>query len=458
MKCDCSGNNAKAKTFRSATCQLSAGAAEAYNMPKFDKSMKEYTITDELRIRTAPNSFNQGSFLIGANSFVAFKYIGQLTFEDMATVGNMASSWDDNAFKGVYVEKLTLINFFYALSITKWLINLGDNDLAAFEVLHQRGSAVVLSSNTFKDHFADLERLVIEAPISNVGDSAFVGLEKSLLDLTFSKTGYTIYPFTAIKILTKLQRLDLSGNSMVFPGNAFVNFPDLEELNLSDNNARSAIENGALKGVSKKLKALILDDGHLKVVPTDVLADLQQLTRLSLANNFFTKLQQTDFPINNKLEYVNLDELPISAFGPAPFKNLAVAKQLSLQWTNLEYLDLVQFDGMNELTDLALDQNDLLETIMVSQPDKVLPKIKRITATASGLTNLPKNISYILDRPEFELLDLSDNILFECDDSLQWLAKYTCEKARIRIENAQCYNLQGKPLSDFLKASSACPQ
>jgi hypothetical protein len=446
LTCDCTSKDPTSNIFENAKCQV----GRQDTMPKFNDSTNKYTITGELFIQ-----FVYPIRYIEAKSFVAFKSIGLLTLDSKIT---SSITWNETAFQDTHVTRFSMTNIYHFNSAFQALLMV-EKDLVSFQI--EDAGACHFGANDLKD-FDKLKSIdVHNTDVSTVDDLAFVGLEDTLTEIYFTDTGISKYPLNALKLVKKLKVLDLSYNAMTLnTEGAFAFLPELETLRLIDTNLQVALDAGAFKNLSKKLKTLDMKHGQLKKIPTSVLNDLPELDHVSFAQNQITTLQITDFPKKNKITFLCTRSNPITNIGSGAFTFMPSVKEFVLMDTKLKDFDITSVDDMKELLILKLDNNTALENMLQYSMIRVPQKIQEIHVPNSALKFVDSRYYIFLDKPDFKLFDISNNTNLNCvPKGVQWMAEYAlCGTKKLKIDNARCGNLQGKLLTDYLNeiVSSPC--
>ncbi|XP_019617627.1 PREDICTED: uncharacterized protein LOC109464950 [Branchiostoma belcheri] len=175
--------------------------------------------------------------------------------------------------------------------------------------------------------------------------------------------------------------LDL-GNNMIgsIPPGTFVNLPNLERLNLENNElAHDSLVSGSFYG-------------------------LGQLKHLNLSYNKFSVFPEETQSLGETLEVLDLSGNKISRIRPETFADFENLKVLYMRSTGLRRLERASLTGMDNLTSLHLDNNRL--TIMPNKEIQSLRSLKNLTMRANPVKHISKKSLYHF--PALEHLDIRD--------------------------------------------------
>lgn len=473
--CTCVPDGSSPNAFRSVDCAYTAD-----NMDPFDTPAGTYAVTGQLQITV---SLLQ-QFSVPANAFATFKFINSLRIKNTFQSPSQPLKLDPKAFAGTQIDELTLEYFTNNTIPLQQAIRsqTGLKKLSITDVFLQQ-----LGVSQFQA-FPNLTALYVQANFhdyQSIDDEAFVGLESSLTDLSLvSNAEPSIYHQRAIQGLTKLQRLDLSYNSIqAFPARAFAAFPDLRELDLPTNYGVAVASSGVFDGISTKIERLNLDGSQIQSIPADLLARLPELSVFSIQQNVITAIRAGDFPQKNKLTTVQLDYNAINTIEAGALSPLKHVPSLSFVQPRLPTFDLSLLNGMETLGNLSITDIRVreyppqvfgyMQNISVSSPDQVRYRsifrygltdhsflfqvptsLNNIVLSSSRLVIIDPSIEAVLKRSSFRLfsVDLDRNNYFQCDESMKWMAKYVaCTPQRLQFQNAFCTNLGiRKSVEDYL--------
>jgi Leucine-rich repeat (LRR) protein len=223
----------------------------------------------------------------------------------------------------------------------------------------------------------------------------------SKLDLRENRLKY--FP-PQIKRLKQLRELNLSQNAFKrFPADAF-RAPKLETIKISDNRIRNIRLESLMPSMLSNLVELHLDNNRIAELP-DAFIDFCNLEVLNLSANGFL-----DFP-DLICEMTTLRQLMMEQnsmwFLPQTFAQLEGLEVLALNANNFEMMPRVLCD-MDRLVDLRLGRNGITslmrgETIqthldngqvitMVVETFKLMTDLKKLTVAMNELTDLPPDV------------------------------------------------------------------
>ncbi|CAH1265349.1 PODN [Branchiostoma lanceolatum] len=175
--------------------------------------------------------------------------------------------------------------------------------------------------------------------------------------------------------------LDL-GNNMIgsIPPGTFVNLPNLERLNLENNDLRDdSLVSGSFYG-------------------------LGQLKHLNLSNNQFSVFPEETQSLGETLEVLDISGNKISRIGPETFADFENLQALHMKSMSLRRLERASLTGMKNLTTLHLDSNRL--TIMPNKEIQSLRSLKNLTMRGNPVKHISKKSLYHF--PAVEQLDIRD--------------------------------------------------
>ncbi|XP_035677591.1 uncharacterized protein LOC118416557 [Branchiostoma floridae] len=184
---------------------------------------------------------------------------------------------------------------------------------------------------------------------------------------------------TTFPVQTK--SLDL-GNNMIgsIPPGTFVNLPNLERLNLENNDLRDdSLASGSFYGLS-------------------------QLKHLNLSNNQFSLFPEETQSLGETLEVLDLSGNKISRVTPETFADFENLQVLHMKNMGLRRLERSSLNGMKNLTTLHLDSNRL--TIMPNKEIQPLRSLKNLTMRGNPVKHISKKSLYHF--PAVEHLDIRD--------------------------------------------------
>jgi len=223
----------------------------------------------------------------------------------------------------------------------------------------------------------------------------------SKLDLRENRLKY--FP-PQIRRLKQLRELNLSQNQFKrFPADAF-RAPNLEVIKISDNKIRNIRLESLMPSLLSSLVELHLDNNRIAELP-DAFIDFCNLEVLNLSANGFLH-----FP-DLICEMTSLRSLLMEQnsmwFLPQTFRQLELLEVLALNANNFEMMPRVLCD-MDRLVDLRLGRNGITslmrgETIqthldngqvitMVVETFKLMTDLKKLTVAMNELTELPPDV------------------------------------------------------------------
>ena len=150
---------------------------------------------------------------------------------------------------------------------------------------------------------------------------AFVGLERSLVDLNLKNTQLSSFP-SATSSLQNLAFLNLAQNQIShIPPGSFERLNSLTAINL-ERNRISQLEEETFKGVEGSLSSLSLLGNLLESFPVKQLAKLASIRRLDVGFNGIETLPVEAFASNRRLILIALDGNPMESLPEEAFKPL----------------------------------------------------------------------------------------------------------------------------------------
>lgn len=215
--------------------------------------------------------------------------------------------------------------------------------------------------------------------------------------------------------LYSLKELNLAGCWIVkIDKYSFAQFPNLESLDLGDNNIRT-LKRSTFQFL-KKLQVLILSRNRLNIIEKNAFSGLTHLYRLDLAYNILSSIQAYLFLGLENLEVLDLSFNKITyettrTFPTPPFMNLESLKQLNLegQMHGIQVVPTNFFQGLNGLQELLLGKNPMVFLDHLQfDPLTNLTKLD-ISGTKSGDRSLYLNISLFQKLKRLKILRLENN-------------------------------------------------
>ncbi|KAK1346872.1 hypothetical protein QTO34_000732 [Cnephaeus nilssonii] len=212
-----------------------------------------------------------------------------------------------------------------------------------------------------------------------------------------------------------LKELNLAGCWIVkIDKYAFAQFPNLESLDLGDNNIR--ILKRRTFQFLKKLQVLILSRNRLNIIEKYAFSGLTYLYKLDLAYNILSSFGTGVFLGLENLEVLDLSfnkityETTRTLLSP-PFMNLKSLKQLNLegQMHGIQVVPTNFFQGLDGLQELLLGKNSMVFLDHL-QFDSLTNLTKLdISGTKSGDRSLYLNISLFQKLKRLKMLRLENN-------------------------------------------------
>jgi Leucine-rich repeat (LRR) protein len=183
---------------------------------------------------------------------------------------------------------------------------------------------------------------IMNNPLYDIPDGAFYGLERSLVDLILKNNRLIEVPTKALRHLTKLKTLDLSGNEIgSIARDSFRGLQDtLEILNLADNSIRF-LPIDTFHGVPR-LTSIDLSSNNLMEIETDVFREqIDRLERVNLADNLLVEIPFMPLSLLKRLKYLDLSSNRIFDFRMLEIeKERNLLGKLSLDELHLEHNEI----------------------------------------------------------------------------------------------------------------------
>eukprot|EP01125_Pyxidicula_operculata_P006166 TRINITY_DN214_c0_g1_i1.p1 TRINITY_DN214_c0_g1~~TRINITY_DN214_c0_g1_i1.p1 ORF type:complete len:1338 (-),score=304.60 TRINITY_DN214_c0_g1_i1:220-4233(-) len=323
-----------------------------------------------------------------------------------------------------------LSNSLTSLDISKnALVNIGDQfgDLVNLTELNINNNKISKITPRL-DELTSLKSLNLSInKLTTVPDiTSLVNLE----NLEISHNLITSYP--SCKYLTKLETLNIAGNKLsIFDEDSFDGLKSLQTLDLQGNQIISFSCNlqslgGSLTtlhlqcnliseitstiGTLSQLEVLELHENKLENLPSDSFGSLQKLTKLLLYKNQMTSIP-TD--IGEMVELKDLDvsfnrlkSIPSSL---SKCKNLTF---LNFSYNNINSIPETLFDGLDNLQEFLINQNDITEL-----PKSIL-KLKNIKRIECSQNSVQSNLPDIHTISDFNWLELAMNKIREIPDTI----------------------------------------
>ena len=238
------------------------------------------------------------------------------------------------------------------------------------DLLYVHNSSVLeLRDGTFK-HVRINNIQLSRCDIRRIGPTAFQGQEDSLKNLNLQDNMLSSIPVEALRPLSNLALLDLSGNRISqVPDDAFATLR-LTTLKLADNNI--TLSENALRGLDKTLKNLNLKGTRLRNIPPGV-RNLPQLAFLDLAHNNIRNLSAGVLSRLDSLSAINLERNFIQVLEPDAFtgvndtlSSLSLLNNLITEFPTqaLSSLTELRVSSSRLVRHCSLRMNEILRTIL----------------------------------------------------------------------------------------------
>lgn len=293
--------------------------------------------------------------------------------------------------------------------------------------------------------------------LDSLAENAFLGLENNLRELNLMDNQFQSFPLSAVKILKKLQSLNMAGNlleNVTFESfsrldslkhldlsknqfsflakDTFESLPNLQRVSLSGNRIK-VIEAGVFDGLHD-LETLDLSQNSLSELPRDiflrtsrllrvdlshnrlrgikhVFVDLYALEEVFLNDNLLLSLTNTWFSNTPNLKVIHLEGNVISEISDNALHTLKRLTQLYLSHNFLSEITASHFRYNVALTSLSLDNNHI-ETVD-TQAFHGVPKLKQLKLQNNIIRLIPRDVfSSLISLNE---LHLEDNKIVEIE-------------------------------------------
>lgn len=203
-----------------------------------------------------------------------------------------------------------------------------------------------------------LEVLILQGNLHSLSND-LLDYQIQLLELNLSNNKLKNLTKEFFKNLTNLQVLHLQNNLVdILDNETFIYLPNLRQLDLSGNKF-SQLPQGLLTN-NKKLKIFTLSHNRLelKFIPTNLLADLPDLSEITLECGLDV-VPRNLFKNSINIKYLQMSnnkfrELPVDLFGT--LRNLEI---LNLSYNDLEKLPGNIFQNTTNLKELRVSHNKL---------------------------------------------------------------------------------------------------
>lgn len=252
----------------------------------------------------------------------------------------------------------------------------------------------------------------------------------NLTRLVLSSNGLTDLQEDLLQDLTNLTWLDLRGNKMHVHENFFNAVPQLQTLELGNNNL-TILQPKLFKNLKKlehlnlwknqlqnlsrdtfsnmaQLKELDISSNGMQNLTADVFRDLKKLVRLSLYANNFSNIPEGLFSTVEKLEMLRLyDNRQIMTLPKGFLANLTNLKEVYLMRNNLQSIPEDMIWESTAITNLSIQDNSLKELPELFLRDQ--NNLQTLDLSYNKIRYLPEGIFKNLGKLEF--LRLGNNQL-----------------------------------------------
>lgn len=227
--------------------------------------------------------------------------------------------------------------------------------------------------------------------------------------------------------LESLRMIDLHQNKIRVLGSemGFATLPNLEELNLADNEMLR-IDPYAFTGL-RRLKKLYLDKNRLSTVTVNVFSDLTQLVELDLSRNNLKNLSNSSFSHLKSLETLTLGANRLDTIVSGTFYGLTNLKTLDLGSNLIRTVEEKGFNGLESLTDLTLSDNRI--SVLIFSDFLLLPSLKMLDLRNNSLETLSLRITDNIEEVSLSHIDLSQNS-WNCNCDIYWLVIWLNQRNR----------------------------
>jgi hypothetical protein len=142
----------------------------------------------------------------------------------------------------------------------------------------------------------------------------------------------------------------------------------------------------------------------------------------------------------------------LDTIDPEAFRNLPSVINLQIRTANFATFDFAIFNGMLQLEIIEMFNQLRLETVTISDLNKIPSNIQKVDLGTAKLKTVDPKFQTVVARPNFQLLDISENYAFQCDENAQWIAQFALfTTVRVKIHGCKCGNIQGKTLEQYLR-------
>jgi Leucine-rich repeat (LRR) protein len=215
----------------------------------------------------------------------------------------------------------------------------------------------------------------------------------------------------AFDVFANLVDLDLSFNLIVVISNlAFRSLGCLNKLDLSGNKI-AIMESKSFQGLGNLLN-LKLKSNRIEFLDENLFADLKNLDDLDLSENYLTLIEPGCFNGLKLLKYLFLDDNPIYIFKNRSFSGLESMRDLTLNSLGLTFIESFAFVGLSNLNQLNILMNKNVSYLN----SQVFYGLNYLTFLALDINEIQSiHPDAFLGLNELETLTLSKNKLTEID-------------------------------------------
>ena len=338
-------------------------------------------------------------------SFNLIEFINKTDFESNVALRSIDIS--HNLIKYIHFQAFrkvvnleTLINKSYSLAnllssgITS--LDFSENDLrnnyTIFEVLVNIEELVLSRVNLDSmqqinfANFTKLKKLDLSINnLSRIETSSFLNL-KSLEYLDLSENKIQFIDENIFSLINNLKYLNLENNRIDSVGMTFLNYLNLQVINLSKNQLRyyptiqrstagnfipilkeAYFQNNKILSITFftsftwNLQIVNFDSNEILSIDKNALLNLKSLKNLSISNNKLETIKADYFYYLYSLKYLNLSSNRIKAIENNSFQNLNKLLSLDLSYNNLKTIENNIFYGLVDLKDLYLTNDFIFE-------------------------------------------------------------------------------------------------
>lgn len=357
-----------------------------------------------------------------------------------------------------------------------------------------------LPSRLFVDHnLLQLQHLFLSnCQIRTIADQAFFQLNNLIeLDLSYNHLNY--FPSAALQPLSKLKRIQLSGNPIKqmkendFSSSLFNHLTHLEVsnaqlesiedlktlkklelLDLSSNNlnqlaedlfcpltnlkklnlANNQLTNFKSLGLSavyhvtghlclQELQYLDLSFNQITYLTETGLASLKNLRELNLKNNQITDINEISLSTLNHLQSIDLSNNQISSIPSQLFRSSGELKSLHLQNNSISVLSPGLFTGLSKLSQLNLSHNEISNEHISSDTFLDLTRVVVLDLSFNRLRRI--NSTMFQSQYKVQILNLNDNQIESIEDNTfsSFYNLHTLVLSNNRIKSLNDFTLNG---------------